>query len=79
MSKKPEKFSLSIGTRVALWMADVFRADKREDVTCPACNGPINTVSDLVVHLNDDHDWRREWIADHLDGQRLNMTVEDGT
>jgi hypothetical protein len=33
---------------------------------CPAC-GALFTVAPLVTHLNDDHHWTREAIADWLD------------
>jgi hypothetical protein len=48
-----------------------YRAQSRDvsvlSATCPlGCPGRLTRAA-LVVHLNDDHRWTREAIADHLD------------
>jgi hypothetical protein len=35
--------------------------------TCPACNRRQSNVGEIIVHLNDQHRWTREAIADWLD------------
>lgn len=48
--------------------AGYVRSDNPIRVTCPACrvwlHGPLYN---LVMHLNDDHRWTRERIADHVE------------
>lgn len=43
-------------------------------VTCPACIR-LNPVSTQVQHLNDEHEWTREAIADWLETLHLDLTI----
>ena len=36
-------------------------------VSCPACERPIDTIQHRMIHLNDDHRWSRETIADWVE------------
>lgn len=52
--------------------------------TCPECDGPGTTLSSLIFHLNDDHQWSRERIADwlYLEEEKLGfitLTTEQDT
>lgn len=41
--------------------------------TCPACCVPsVGGLTGLIIHLNDQHLWARELIADHI--ERLEQT-----
>lgn len=43
----------------------------RTSVECPACDAPSGSVTRVITHLNDDHRWTREAIADWV------KTLED--
>jgi hypothetical protein len=45
------------------------RIYSKTPVGCPVCKRCVahNDVTSLVTHLNDDHRWTREAIADHVD------------
>ena len=39
---------------------------RRRGYGCPSCLHvtPLNPVAEIIIHLNDDHEWTRERIAD---------------
>jgi hypothetical protein len=51
-----------------------FEYARRQD-PCPACR-EIGLLTWLIQHLNDDHRWSREQIADWLEGRFPDMTLE---
>lgn len=56
----------------AQFMAYKFRRRVDRRYSCPSQRCPgSNRLRDLVIHLNDDHRWKRERIADWLEGLGL--------
>jgi hypothetical protein len=49
----------------AIW--DVFPEALLVVPSCPSCGESLNCVADGVYHLNDDHLWTREAIADWVE------------
>lgn len=47
------------------------------DVPCPACGDGDRILLSIIVHLNDDHRWTRERIADWV--ETLETPVEVGS
>lgn len=49
----------------------------RARTDCPACPKAMvqHDIMTLVIHLNDDHHWKREGIADWLDSTGIDLTV----
>lgn len=51
----------------------------RDISTCPDSeHNLVGRVGNLIVHLNDDHKWRREQIADWLDSLDLDLSFRVG-
>jgi len=54
--------------------------DDRYSVPCPEGCKPrfpqSSLVANLVIHLNDDHRWSRNRIADWLDGLDIDLTFQ---
>ena len=59
-----------VGRRVYTQFSTVFQADLDSEASCSfpggwACN-EIFDLGALITHLNDEHNWSRERIADHI-------------
>jgi len=54
-------------------LAERFGLAMRGQERCPVCDEkPVaGSICDVVAHLNDDHEWTREAIADWLEGRGL--------
>jgi len=63
-------------------LAKIFPALKTEYVNCPllvsdGCSF-TNTIGDVIVHVNDQHEWTREAIADWLETLKVKLEVKEG-
>ena len=47
-----------------------------ETAPCPACDGSPETFYNMIQHLNDQHQWTREAIADWLDTLDVDLTFK---
>ena len=62
--------------RADLWLT-WFGGMERQHGHCPACRSYNNiTVTSLVIHMNDDHQWTREAIADWVELQERAILTE---
>lgn len=54
-------------------VVEQFRYLMDSGATCPACLSdeaePYKTIAKVIFHLNDDHQWTREQIADWLESE----------
>lgn len=57
-------------------LADLVPALANEQVACPACKHPLRTLARRIIHLNDQHKWTREQIADWLDTLDIDITLQ---
>lgn len=48
----------------------------KEKASCPNC-GRQNTLSELIIHLNDAHQWSRTAIADWIESLDINTEVKE--
>lgn len=46
----------------------------RRNGDCPVCEDAMS-LQWTIIHLNDNHEWTREAIADWLDGLPVDLTV----
>lgn len=42
---------------------------------CPLCNNDGSSLTNTIIHLNDDHKWSRERIADWLETLPVDLTL----
>lgn len=47
------------------------------ETSCPACDGETRRLGRLIPHLNDDHRWTREQIADFVEGVERSLYPAD--
>ncbi len=62
-----EAADMRMGTTVLNTLESILGAALTHYAVCPEC-AATGTVRLLVQHLNDEHRWAREAIADWLDG-----------